>query len=230
MIDNSTPKGILKSSILSTLGLMLFGLGVYISIQANIGVSAWDIFHLGLSKSLGILYGTASIIVSLTIVVIDILMKEKIGISMILDSIVVGKTVDLLNYLDIIPLQSNIFLGIGMLLVALVIEGFAQYLYIKAGLGAGPRDSLLVGLHRRFNKVPIGVVSIVMLVTPAVIGYFLGGPLGIGTVIFALCSGPIMQFVFKLVNFVPTEVMHQSIFESMKIIFGANTKDNMEVK
>lgn len=223
MTDNSTPLGILKNLLMSTAGLVLFAFGVYLTIQANIGVSPWDIFQLGLSSTLGVSYGTVSIAVSVAIVIIDILLKEKIGISMILDAVIVGKSVDLFNYLAIVPLQTNLWLGILILIIGLIIDGFAQYLYIKAGLGAGPRDTLLVGLHRRFSSVPIGVVSIMILIVPTVAGYFLGGPVGIGTILCVLLTGPIMQYEFKLLSFEPTRVNNQSLSDSFKILFCVNS-------
>ncbi|MBP5594796.1 MAG: hypothetical protein J6Y02_05385, partial [Pseudobutyrivibrio sp.] len=83
--------------VVAAVSLFVNGFGVYLTIQANIGASPWDVLNLGLSNTFGILYGTASILVSFTILGIDILMKEAIGIAMIIDAIVVGKSVDFFN-------------------------------------------------------------------------------------------------------------------------------------
>lgn len=217
---NSNAKDILRNSLLAAFGLVMFGFGVYLTIQANIGAAPWDAFNLGLSKTFGISYGTASISVSFVIVIIDIILRERIGIGMFLDAVLVGKAVDLFNYLGLVPYQKNIFCAVPLMLVGLVIMGFAQYIYMKAALGCGPRDSLLVGLKRRTRRVPIGAISIIMLATVTLIAYFLGGPIGIGTLICALLIGPIMQLDFRIVRFDPTLIEHQDIVSSFKILFG----------
>ena len=94
--ENRTWGAIVINILLAALSLFVNGFGIYLTIQANIGTSPWDVLHIGMSKSLGILYGTASIMVSLTILGIDILLREPIGIAMFIDAIVVGKSVDFL--------------------------------------------------------------------------------------------------------------------------------------
>lgn len=217
---NKTAGSVLLNSLRAALGLFLFGFGVYLTIQANIGVGPWDAFNLGLSGTFGIKYGTASIIVSLIILTIDIILREPIGIGMFLDAFVVGKTVDFFNWLDIIPVQQSYLTGLPMMLAGLVIMGFSQYLYMSAALGCGPRDTLLVALARRMSKIPIGVISIVMLAIVTFVGWRLGGPIGIGTLICAFLTGPIMQLDFKIVRFVATDVEHQNIGQSVKVLFG----------
>ena len=134
-MKNNTVSDIAKHSVMAVLGLMLFGFGVHLTIQANIGVAPWDTFNLGVSKTFGILYGTASVIVSFTIIAIDLLLRERIGIGTVLDAIVVGKTVDLLNFIDIIPsIEGNMPVSIAMMITGLFIMGLAQVVYMKAGL------------------------------------------------------------------------------------------------
>ncbi len=216
---NTTRKEILKNSLSAALGLLCFAVGVYFTIQANIGVSPWDAFELGLSGTFGIMYGTASIIVSIVIIVIDIFLHEKIGIGMFLDALLVGKTVDLLNYLNLIPLQHSLVTSLLLMVAGLFLMGFSQYFYMRAGLGCGPRDTLLVGLARRITKIPIGVISIILLAVVTFLGWILGGPIGIGTLICAFCVGPTMQLSFKIVHFEPTSIEHQDVISSMKILF-----------
>ncbi len=197
---------------------MLFAVGTYIIIQANIGVNPWDAFSLGLADKLGVLYGTASIMISFTLIVIDLLLREKIGIGTLLDAVVVGKTVDLLNWLDIIPKQDNMAIGIVMLLVGFFIAGFSQYLYMAAGLSCGPRDSFQVALGRRLHKIPIGGVNVIILAVVLVIGWSLGGPIGIGTFLSPVVAGFMQQLAFNTMKFEPKEVVHQNLFESFAII------------
>ncbi len=206
--------------LIATISLFINGFGIYLTIQANLGAAPWDVLNLGLSKSCGILYGTASIAVSVTILVIDILLREPIGIAMIIDAFVVGKSVDFFNMIHAVPVSRSYVTGIPMLLAGLVILAYTQYGYMISALGCGPRDTLLVGLTRRFRKIPIGAVSIALLSLATLIGWLLGGPVGIGTLICAFCSGPIMQLCFQSVRFEATGVSHQRISESMKIMLA----------
>ncbi|MDO5445081.1 MAG: hypothetical protein Q4F31_05610 [Eubacteriales bacterium] len=219
--DNKTAGSILIHSLLAAVSLFFNGLGVYLTIHANIGAGPWDVFNLGLSNTFGILYGNASIAVSFAVLLIDILLHEPIGISMIIDAIVVGKSVDFFNYIDILPVPKNLFLSILMMIAGLVIEGYTLFFYMSSGLGCGPRDTLLVGLKKRLMKLPIGAVSIAILCLVTFVGWLLGGKVGIGTLICAFGFGPIMQFAFYTVGFNAESVRHQSIPESGKILFGA---------
>ena len=217
---NQTPLDVLKNRLLAAFGLFCFGVGVYLTIQANIGVAPWDAFCIVLSQKLGILYGTASIMISLTIVVIDLLLKERIGIGMILDAIVVGKAVDFCNWLNPVPALQNPFAGVLLMLAGLFVMGLSQFIYMKAALTCGPRDSMLVALGKRLPRVPLGVISIGILVIVLAIGWALGGPIGIGTVISTFCMGPMMQLAFSLVKFDAKKVEHQDLLQSFRVLFS----------
>ena len=218
--DNRTRKGILLNMLLAAGSLFVNGFGIYLTIQANLGAAPWDVLSLGLSKTLGILYGTASVAVSLTILGIDVLMKEPIGIAMFIDAIVVGKSVDFFNWLGLVPPCRSLLTGIPCLFAGLVILAYTQYTYMLAALGCGPRDTLLVGLKKRLRRVPIGAVSIGLLGSATLIGWLLGGPVGIGTLICAFTAGPIMQFAFWTVRFDATQVSHQQLPESLRVILN----------
>ncbi len=217
---NQTRLDIFKNSLLATAGLMSFAVGTYLIIQANLGVNPWDTFCIGLSEKLGILYGSASIIISFSIIAIDLLLREKIGIGTILDAIVVGKTVDLLNWLDIVPKQDNVIIGIIMLLLGFFIAGFSQYLYMKAGLSCGPRDGFQIAIGRRLHMIPIGGVNVIILSVVLVIGWLLDGPIGVGTLISPFAMGFMQQFAFNLMKFEPKDVAHQDLIASAKVLFG----------
>ncbi len=217
--SNRTVSAILLNMLLAAVSLFVNGFGVYLTIQANLGAAPWDVLNLGLSKSLGILYGTASITVSLSILVIDILLKEPIGIAMFIDAIVVGKAVDFFNWIHAVPPCHSLLTGIPVMFVGLVILAYTQYTYMIASLGCGPRDTLLVGLAKRVKRVPIGAVSIALLSTATLLGWLLGGPVGIGTLICAFATGPIMQAAFRSVRFDATHVSHQRLKDSLRVIF-----------
>ncbi len=219
---NRSVGSIFLDSLLAAAALVINGLGVYLTIHADIGAAPWDVFNLGISKTLGILYGSASITVSLLVLVIDIVMKEPIGIAMFIDALVVGKAVDFFTWLNVIPTPDSMIGRIAMMFVGLVIMGYTQYLYMWAGLGCGPRDTLMVGLAKHLRRIPIGAVSIGLLTLVTVVGRLLGGPIGIGTLICAFCAGPIMQFAFTTVHFDATAIRHQPLGESARILVGKN--------
>ena len=217
---NRTVGAIALNMLIAAASLFVNGFGVYLTIQANIGAGPWDVLNLGVSKTLGILYGSASIAISLTILVIDILLKEPIGIAMFIDAVVVGKAVDFFNWINIVPVPKTMMGSVVMMIIGLFIMGYTQYGYMWASLGCGPRDTLLVGLKRHAGRFPIGGVSIILLSLVTLIGYLLGGPVGIGTLICAFLCGPIMQFAFSTVGFIPTDVKHQNILDSLRILAG----------
>ncbi len=216
--DNLTTKAIIINMVVATVSLFVNGFGVYLTIQANIGASPWDVLNLGLSNTFGILYGTASIIVSCTILGIDILLKESIGIAMIIDAIVVGKSVDFFNRINAVEKCDSFKTAIPVMILGLFIMAYTQYFYMNTSLGCGPRDTLLIGITRRTKKVSIGLVSIGLLATATFIGWLLGGPVGVGTFICAFGAGPIMQFAFYTVKFNATDIKHQNIIQSFKIL------------
>ena len=215
--ENRTGGAIVTNMLLAAVSLFVNGFGVYLTIQANIGAGPWDVLNLGLSKTLGILYGTASIAVSYAILGIDIALREPIGIAMFIDAFVVGKAVDFFNRIGAVPKCDSLVTGIPVMIIGLIIMAYTQYTYMSASLGCGPRDTLLVALAKRAGRIPIGVVSITLLSLATFIGWLLGGPVGIGTLICAFCTGPIMQMAFKSVKFDATHVHHQHLADSVRV-------------
>ena len=112
------------------------------------------------------------------------------------------------------------WIGIPVMIAGLVVIAYTQFTYMVASLGCGPRDTLLVGLAKRMKRLPIGAVSIILLSSATFIGWLLGGPVGIGTVICALGAGPIMQLAFMSVRFDAKTIKHQNLKESAKVLFG----------
>ena len=215
MNKNDSLKAIIRSALIAFVSLFVNGFGVYLTIHASIGAGPWDVLNLGLSKTFGIIYGNASIAVSLTILLIDILMKEPIGIAMIIDALTVGKAVDFFNWIDVVPIPKTLVGSVVMMFIGLVVIAYTQFTYMYASLGCGPRDTLIVGLKKRTKRIPIGVISITVLSLATFVGYLLGGQVGIGTLICAFCAGPIMQFAFESVKFDAAGIRHQNIKESL---------------
>lgn len=222
--DNRTAGAILLNTLLASASLFINGFGIYLTIRANIGAAPWDVLSLGLSKTLGILYGNAAIAVSFTILLIDVLMKEPIGIAMFLDAVIVGKAVDFFNRLDLIRPCSSLAASVPMLLAGLLVIAYSQYSYMIASLGCGPRDTLMVGLAKRAGRVPIGAVSAALLGSATLLGWLLGGPVGLGTILCALLAGPIMQLAFQSVRFDATGIRHQRLRDSARVLFPGRAR------
>lgn len=136
----------------------------------------------------------------------------------ILNMLIVGKFIDMIIAMNIIPIASNIFMGVIMMIIGMLVMGLGCYLYIGCGLGCGPRDGVMVGLSKRLVK-PIKYIRSSIEITVLILGYFLGGSVGIGTVITALFLGHSIQLIFKICSFDIGGVTHKSITESVKAAF-----------
>lgn len=209
----------IKEILKSALGLFIFSIGVYLTIQANIGLAPWDCLSMGVSYRVGMSYGIVHTIISIIIVLIDVLLKEKIGYGTILDALLVGNYVDLIDHFITLPKIDSLPLSIAMVIVGLLIMGYGQVFYMDAAQGCGPRDSLLVALGKRFPRTPIGVVQTGMVGVALLIGWLLGGPVGIGTVISVFGLGSALQLVCRLLRFEPRDVVHKNVLETNKILF-----------
>lgn len=215
----------LKKTWQATIGLLVFAFGVYLTVQANIGLAPWDMFAMGLSYHLPITFGQASIFISILFLIIDLFFREKIGLGMILDSLLVGAAFDRYDFWQLIPAANNIFTGLIYMTAGLFIMAFSQYLYMDTGLGCGPRDTFLVAVGKRLRKIPIGAVSIGIMVAVLITGRLLGGPVGIGTAYSVFGTGIIMQIVFHIIKFEPRDVVHESLMESVGKCLGISAKE-----
>lgn len=187
-------------------GLFLYALGISLTVRANIGFSPWDVLHQGISNITGLSFGSISTLVGVTIVILNAFFKEKIGIGTIANSILIGVFLDVL--LPLIPKASSFVLGIPMMLGGLCVIGFATAVYISVGLGSGPRDGLMLVITKK-SKKDIALVrnGIELIVTT--LGYLLGGPVGLGTLITVLTVGYFVKFAFRLTKFDVHAIDHQ---------------------
>lgn len=197
-------------------GLFLFALGVVLTIQANIGLAPWDAFSVGVSNITGITYGNVVILTGVGILIFILLLKEKIGLGTILNTVLIGAMSDILLGLKIIPVMDNFFFGLIMLLVGQIVISFGSYFYIGQGLGSGPRDSLMIALSKRLPNVSIGIIRGGIEGTALIIGWLLGAKVGIGTIISVFGIGFIIQYTFKLLRFNVKAVKHDSLFDTAK--------------
>lgn len=198
------------------LGLFLYALGIALSMRANIGYSPWDAFHAGLAKSFGISIGQASIIVGFIIISLTFFMKEKIGLGTILNIVLIGIFLDLILWSNVIPLMHSTLYGIMLLLCGLLVISIAMVVYISTAFGTGPRDGLMVALSKRI-KLPVGAIRGIIESTVTIGGWLLGGMIGLGTIVSALFLGFAIQLIFRFFKFDPKQIVHLSIFDSIKL-------------
>jgi len=199
------------------LGLFLYAVGIVLTINANLGLSPWQVFHQGVSKHIGITMGQASITVGFIFVILDWILGEKLGIGTICNMIFIGVFIDVLMLNNLIPVFSNLFAQVLMMILGMFVIGVASYFYIGAGLGSGPRDGLMVALTKRTKK-SIGFIRNSIELSVLTIGYMLGGTVGVGTLIMVIGLGYFVQFTFKLFKFDVSKVKHKFIDDYIRII------------
>lgn len=177
------------------IGLFLYGFSLAMMIRATLGVSPWDVLGLGSSLQTGIPFGVMTNIIGVVVLLLWIPLRQRPGVGTVLNVLLVGPSAEvglaLLGEPAALWARIVLFTG-GLLLLAL-----ATGLYLGAQLGPGPRDGLMTGLHRRLG-LPIWCVRTAIEGTVLLLGWFLGGPVGIGTVAVALLIGPLINLVLPV--------------------------------
>lgn len=180
------------------IGFMLFGLSINMMVQANLGLGPWDVLHMALTHHFPISLGEASIGVAFIAVLVNMILGEPLGWGTITNMIFIGVWVDALK--PFVPTTPSIFwVQIAYLLLGTLVMGFATAIYIGVDAGAGPRDSLMLALSR-IGKTSVRWSRTLLESTAAVVGWLLGGPLWLGTIIFAIAIGPAVQLAFRLLR------------------------------
>ena len=169
------------------LGLVLFGLGEGLLIVSFAGASPWSVFAQGIALKANFSVGIITIFVSLGVLILWVPLKQKPGIGTILNAIIIGLMIDVC--IKFVPTPENYIYQILLAIIAVLIVGIGGGIYLVANLGAGPRDGLMVGLQKK-TKLPIAIVRGSLEITVMSIGWYLGGTVGIGTLLFAFGIGP----------------------------------------
>jgi uncharacterized membrane protein YczE len=181
-------------------GLALCAVAVWASVQAGLGVSPWDTLHGGLSAQLGLSFGAVVTGVGLVVLAASWALGVRPGWGTLVNILFIGWSLDALlatSWLDGLR-DGPIVLRALVLAASVLLLGVGGALYIGAGLGAGPRDSLMVACHR--HGLPIGASRCGIELVVVLLGWLFGGPVGVGTVILALGTGPVMQVAFRLLR------------------------------
>jgi uncharacterized membrane protein YczE len=172
------------------LGLVLFGVSCAMIVASGLGLGPWDVFHQGLSEQIDISLGWVVIGVGLVVLLLWIPLRQRPGLGTVSNAIVVGLVID--ATLNVLSQPGSMAARVGLMLTGVVGNGIATGLYIGAGLGPGPRDGLMTGLAARGHS--IRVVRTSLEVTVLVIGWLLGGTVGVGTVLYAVSIGPLAHY------------------------------------
>ncbi|MHA0916925.1 YczE/YyaS/YitT family protein [Kosakonia cowanii] len=184
-------------------GLALYGLSTAMFVRADLGADPWNVFHLGVAKLLALDIGTVMIATGALVLLLWIPLRQRPGLGTISNVVVLGLAAD--AALSVIPTLSDILPRSGLLAGAIVVNAIATAMYIGAGFGSGPRDGLMTGVHARTGWSVRSIRTVIEL-SVLLIGWLLGGTLGVGTVLYALTIGPLIQLCLPWFRFAPPPV------------------------
>ncbi|HKS30055.1 MAG TPA: hypothetical protein VJS44_19690 [Pyrinomonadaceae bacterium] len=176
-------------------GLAFVGVGIAFMKQANLGLGPWDVLNDGLAQLTGIRLGTASIIIGALVLLFWIPFREKPGVGTLTNTVLIGAFTDI--SLAVVRSVSGLLLQSVWLIAGLLLAGLGSVLYLGSGLGAGPRDGLMLGLSRKTGW-SLHLTRTALEISVLIAGWFLGGAVGVGTVLIALAIGPVIQFISRM--------------------------------
>ena len=189
-VDTLNLKPKIITLIYLILGLILFGLGETLLITAGVGVSPWTVLAQGISFKTGYSIGLTTFFVSIGVLCLWIPLKQKPGVGTILNTIIVSIVIDVsLSYL---PAPELLVFQILQVIIGVVIVGLGSGFYLIANLGPGSRDGLMTGLQKKTN-LPMYLIRAILEISAVTVGWYLGGIVGIGTIVFALAIGPFVS-------------------------------------
>ena len=178
-------------------GLMLFGLGEGLLIVSYTGASPWSVLAQGLSINVNLSVGMITFLISVIVLILWIPLGQKPGMATILNALIIAIMIDLC--IKYFPTPSNYYYQIILAIVSVITVGIGGGIYLVANLGAGPRDGLMVGLQKKTN-LPIALVRATLEITVVSIGWYLGGTVGVGTLLFTFGIGPCVALGLYLVD------------------------------
>lgn len=199
------------------LGLFLCGFGIVTMLQSNIGLDPWGTLNAGLVIVTPVTFGQWSQIIGLGIIFATFFMEVVPGIATLLNIGLIGVFMDVILAADNLRTPENLLFQMLMNLAGLVTFCFGVYLYLSCDLGAGPRDGLMIALMKITGR-SVTVIKTSIEVTVTLLGVFLGGPLGIGTILVALLGGKILDAIFRFMNFDPKEQKQINLLETFQLL------------
>ena len=178
-------------------GLMLFGLGEGLLIVSFTGASPWSVLAQGISLNVNLSIGTITLLISIVVLLLWIPLKQKPGMGTILNALIIAIMIDLC--IKYVPTPSNYIYQLILAVISVIMVGIGGGIYLVSNLGAGPRDGLMIGLQKITN-FPIAVVRATLEISVVSIGWYLGGTVGVGTLLFAFGIGPCVALGLFLVD------------------------------
>ena len=204
----------LKRYLKLYIGLFMCALGCIMILKADLGLSPWDVLHQGISKTTGITIGQASIGLGITIVLIDIFLGQPIGLGTVLNFLSIGLFMDMILYLDFIPVKESYLYRAVLLMTGILFYAYGTFFYMIQGMGCGPRDGFMQILTKR-TRFSVGVIKNGIEIMAFSLGWLLGGNLGIGTIATALGLGTSLAFILKFYDVDLKELKHKTIKEEI---------------
>ena len=192
---NFKPK--LPTFLFLCFGLVLFGLGEGLLIVSFTGASPWSVLAQGISLNIDFSIGTITLFVSIGVLLLWIPLKQKPGIGTILNALIIALMIDIC--INFVPTPENYISQILLAIVAVLTVGIGGGIYLVANLGPGPRDGLMIGLQEKTN-LPIAAVRAFLEISVVAVGWYLGGTVGIGTLLFAFGIGPAVALGLFMVS------------------------------
>lgn len=189
------PRRLVRRTVQLLLGFLLMGFAIAFLVRSALGASPWDVLTQGLSLHLPLTFGTITVLTGVVVMLLWIPLKQKPGVGTIANLLLVGPAADLAFL--VVPEVDELWVRILYMVVGIVLGGVSTGLYLGGRFGPGPRDGLMTGLNR-VTGWPIWIVRTGMEVTVVVIGWLLGGIVGVGTVAFALLMGPLCQYFMRI--------------------------------
>ncbi len=196
------------------IGYFIYALGTVLIINASLGLAPWDVLHQGLTNILPLTMGRASITTGFFVIFINVALKENVGWATVLNMIFIGTFMDVIMLNNLLPIFDSLILRFLSMLLGILINGYATFIYVGTGLGIGPRDGLMVALTKKTGK-SVRFVKNTTEIIVIIIGFILGGSVGLGTAIMSIAGGYFFQFAFKTVKFNITEVKHRYITDDI---------------
>ncbi|MCI2061456.1 MAG: hypothetical protein LKJ83_01630 [Eubacteriaceae bacterium] len=197
------------------IALVICAAGMYMTVQANIGLAPWLALSVGFQNLTGINYGIWNNIIGAAVIAADIILREKIGFGTVGDCLLIGTYISMLDYFRAFPPMENVFAGIIVMLAGIVIQDIGCYMILDSAFGAGPRDALMVALARRIKGLSAGHVRIIMEGCVLVLGWLMGADIGVGTVIYVVGFGFILDLVFRFFRFDVKRARNENFLETV---------------
>jgi uncharacterized protein len=200
-------------------GLVLYALGIVLTMKAGLGYGPWEVFHAGVGLAVGLTIGKVSIYAGIGIGLLAILLGEKLGLGTILNMVLIGLFMDWILAVPGFPAAHGWLGGLALMTAGLFTIALATFFYISSGFGAGPRDSLMVGFRRKTGWA-VGLCRSLIEGSAVLGGALLGGSWGAGTLIAAVAIGFCIQITFRVLRFDPTQVKHETLDATWRMLAG----------